>query len=146
MKARGLFLAFDYGEKRIGCAVGQRLTQTARPLPTIVNVKRHEPQWDKINKVIQEWKPEALIVGIPRDMYDQSQQTTIAALTFAADLKTKYSLTVHQIDERLTTREARAEVFAQGGYKALQKSEIDSIAACLILEQWLKQQAFDSNF
>lgn len=140
MKTTGLFLAFDYGEKRIGCAVGQMITKKARPLATLVNPQRHQPVWDKVDKLIREWIPEALIVGVPRDMYDQIQHSTQAALKFAKALELRYGLVVHEIDERLTTREARTEIFSSGGYKALKNSEIDSIAACIILEQWLQQQ------
>lgn len=132
-----MFMAFDFGFKRIGVAVGHGLTGSARPLPTL-QAKQGEPQWDQIKHMIQDWRPEALIVGLPTRIDGQEQYTTTAARHFAESLKTHFRLPVHLVDERLSTVEARARIFEQGGYKQLKRTEIDSMAACIILNQWIQ--------
>lgn len=131
-----VYLGFDFGYKRIGTAVGQRITQQARPLTTIAAIAGI-PHWPHIKKLIDEWRPKALIVGLPTCVDDSSLYTTEAARLFAQQLEQQFKLPVHLVDERLTTVEARAQLFEQGGYQKLKKTPIDNIAACLILEQWL---------
>lgn len=137
--ASDILLAFDFGTKRIGVAVGQTVTKTARPLATL-SAKEGQPQWEEVDKLIKTWRPNALVVGIPLNMDGTPQAITQAARNFAEALRKKYQLPVHGIDERLTTRDAREKVFAKGGYKALQNEQIDSVAAQLILETWFMQK------
>lgn len=132
----GVYLGFDFGYKRIGLAVGQRLTCSARPLTTLV-AKQGIPDWNVVAKVIAQWSPLALIVGIPTCIDDTELYTTAAARRFAKQLGKQFALEVHLVDERLSTVEARGHLFEQGGYKKIKKTEIDGIAACIILEQWL---------
>lgn len=132
-----VYLGFDFGYKRIGVAVGQVITQSARPLTTL-DAKQGVPDWQMIGKLIKEWFPLALIVGLPTCLDDSEQYTTPAARNFAKQLRTRFALPVHLVDERLTTVEARAQLFAAGGYRKLKNTQIDSIAASLILEQWLQ--------
>lgn len=134
---RGVYIGFDFGYKRIGVAVGQRFTCSASPLPTL-DAKQGIPAWDTVQKVITQWQPEALIVGLPTCINDNELYTTEAARRFAKQLEKRFALPVHLVDERLSTVEAREQVFAQGGYRKLKKTEIDGIAACVILEQWLQ--------
>ena len=96
------------------------------------------PDWNEVEKLIQQWQPEALVVGIPINMDDTEYWLTDAAREFAEKLSKKTKLNVHQIDERLSTVEAREQLFEQGGFKALKKSAIDSLSAKLILETWLR--------
>ncbi|MBN9229791.1 MAG: Holliday junction DNA helicase RuvA [Legionella sp. 40-6] len=133
----GVFLGWDYGFKRIGVAVGQMLTCSATPLPTI-KAQEGVPDWHGVTRLIKEWNPQALIVGLPTCIDDSELFTTSAARQFAQDLKSRYGLPVHLVDERLSTVEARGQLFAQGGYKKIKKSAVDGIAACVILEQWLQ--------
>ena len=132
----GIFLGFDFGYKRIGLAVGQHLTGSATPLPTL-DAKQGVPNWGEVEKKIKQWRPGALIVGLPKAMDDTELYTTALARGFARQLRKRFSLPVYLVDERLTTKEARSHLFAEGGYKKIKKTEIDSIAACIILEQWL---------
>lgn len=132
----GVFLGFDFGFKRIGVAVGQRLTGSASPITTL-SAQQGVPAWDKVQTLIRQWSPEACIVGLPTCIDNTEQYTTQAARVFAEQLRQRYALPVHLVDERLSTKEARAQLFAAGGYRKLKKTEIDSIAACIILEQWL---------
>jgi putative holliday junction resolvase len=130
------YLCFDFGTKRIGVAVGQDITKSASPLPCL-HTKQGVPDWDAISALIASWRPSGLVVGIPLNLDDRAQPITRKARAFAKELETRYALPVYHVDERLTTKEARSRVFAAGGYKALQKEPIDSIAAKLMLEEWL---------
>lgn len=132
----GIYLGFDFGYKNIGVAVGEQITHTARPLATIT-AKAGVPDWALVQKVITTWQPLALIVGLPKYVDGTEQYTTSAARNFAAQLKKRFALPVHLVDERLSTKEARSKLFASGGYRKIQKSQVDGFAACIILEQWL---------
>ncbi|STY30550.1 Holliday junction resolvase [Legionella wadsworthii] len=132
-----VYIGFDFGYKRIGVAVGQQLTCSASPLATL-NALRGVPEWNSVAKVIAQWSPQALIVGIPTCIDGSELYTTAAARRFAKELQKRFSLPVHLVDERLTTVEAREQLFTQGGYRKIKQSEVDSIAACVILEQWLQ--------
>lgn len=136
----GFFLGFDYGFKRIGVAVGQSITANARPLTTVL-ASNGQPNWVDVDQLVQEWQPEALIIGLPTCLDGKEQYTTVAAKAFAKKLAKRYSLDVHLVDERLTTVEARSRLFAQGGYRRIQQSQVDAVAAVLILEQWLQEQS-----
>lgn len=132
-----VLLGFDFGMKRIGVAVGQTLLKKATPLMTLA-AKSGQPDWLIIAKLIKEWGVNALVVGIPINIDGTSQTVTEDAKKFSQALHTHFNLPVYEVDERLTTKEARQRVFEQGGYKQLQKEQIDSIAAKLILEQWFQ--------
>lgn len=138
-KAFDTYLSFDFGLKRIGVAVGQVITRSATPLP-IVFAQEGVPNWDTIDALMKEWRPKAIVIGMPLNMDGTKQDISYAAEHFASQLQERYHLPVHLVDERLTTKEARARVFEQGGYKALKKQAIDSHAAKLILESWLANQ------
>lgn len=135
----GVYLGFDFGYKRIGMAVGQRLTGSASPLHTL-DAKHGAPDWQHLQTLINQWRPLALIVGLPTCIDDTELHTTAAAKRFAKQLQKRYELPVYLVDERLSTVEARSMLFAEGGYRKLKHSEIDSMAACVILEQWLHEQ------
>src|SRR5579883_676282 len=105
-----ILIAFDFGMKRIGVAIGQTITQTARPLDTI-QAKEGVPNWSAITKLIEKWLPDALVVGIPRNMDGTDQRITHLARDFAQQLRDRYELPVHEMDERLTTKDARERLF-----------------------------------
>ena len=134
---KGIYIGFDFGFKRIGMAVGQRLTCTASPLTTII-ATHGVPNWDIIQQQIVKWKPDGLVVGLPTCIDDKALYTTSAAKKFARVLGQRCLLPVHLVDERLSTVEARAYLFELGGYRKIKKTEVDSIAACIILERWLQ--------
>jgi len=130
------FLAFDFGTTKMGLASGQKITATATPLPPI-KAQHGKPDWEQLTLLISKWKPDALIVGRPLNMDGSEQEVTLLAEKFAARLHGRYGLPVFLQDERLTTVDARSEIFAREGYQGIQKRSIDSLAACLILESWL---------
>ena len=133
----GVYLGFDFGYKRIGVAVGQQLTASASPLSTL-EARLGVPNWEMVQKLLNQWRPVALVVGLPTCIDDKEQYTTAASKGFARQLRRRFKLPVHMVDERLSTVEARAHLFASGGYRNIKNSEVDSIAACIILEQWLQ--------
>ena len=133
-------LAFDFGTKSIGCAVGQSITGTAQALPAF-KAQDGIPNWEHIEKCLREWKPQVVVVGLPLNMDGSEQDLTLRAKKFAQRLHGRFGVNVVLQDERLTTTEARAEIFQRGGFKALNKGKIDGISACLILESWFEQGA-----
>lgn len=138
IKKEGYIVAFDFGTKRIGVAVGQRVTETATPL-TPVAARNGVPQWELVEKIIQTWKPRALVVGLPLNRDGTDQPLTKLVRIFIADLKKRTHLAVYEVDERLSTVEARSRLFDEGGYSALKKNSIDCVAAKVILEDWFSR-------
>ena len=118
----GTLLAFDFGTKSIGVAVGQRITGTARPLPAIK---------------AQDGTPD--IVGLPLNMDGTEQPLTARARKFANRIHGRFGVEVKLHDERLSTVEARSGLFEQGGYRALNKGKVDSASAVIILESYFEQ-------
>src|SRR5690348_12316688 len=108
-----IVLGFDFGMKRIGVAVGQAITKSARPLTTL-KANQGVPQWEVLNKLIKTWQPDALVVGIPLNMDGTEQPLTQAAAAFSNELKQRYGLPVYGMDERLSTKDARERLFNQG--------------------------------
>lgn len=131
----GRVLAFDYGTKRIGVALGILETQIAQPLTTI-HVKKNIP-WNEIDTLMQAWKPKLLLIGTPLNMDGTEQAITIEARAFAKQLNERYHIAIEGVDERLSTRAARAELFEKGGYSSLQGGQVDAMAAKLLIVQWL---------
>ena len=129
-----VLIGFDFGMRKIGMAVGQTVSCTAQPLPPL-KAQDGIPAWDDIQTIIDEWGPNALVVGMPYAMDQSEQEITFAARKFARRLENKYHLPVHLVDERLTTREARDILQEQGSHARL----VDSHAAALILESWLRE-------
>ncbi|MBX3708404.1 MAG: Holliday junction resolvase RuvX [Gammaproteobacteria bacterium] len=138
-KTPRILIGFDFGMKRIGVAIGQTITQTARPLDTI-QAKEGIPNWSAITKLIHKWLPDALVIGIPLNMNGTEQPITQYARQFANSLKERFQLPVYEIDERLTTKDAREQLFTQGGYKLLQDGQVDRVAAQLILQNWFAEK------
>jgi len=134
--AHDTLIGFDFGIKSIGVAIGQTLTRTANPL-TSLTAKDGTPQWAQIDKLLTTWQPTGLVVGIPYG--ENMERVAKAAAQFAHVLAQRYTLPVYTVDERLSSKAARAKLQAEGGYKALNKPAVDAMAAKLILEQWLKE-------
>lgn len=139
MRPEGIIIGFDFGLRRIGVAVGQTVTKTAHA-EGMVPAEKGEPRWDMLEALIKKWRPKALVVGIPLNMDGTEQPITLRARAFMQILSERLGLPVFGVDERLTTIEARARVFESGGYKALQKTSIDAMAAKILLEAWLEEK------
>jgi putative holliday junction resolvase len=132
------FIAFDFGTKKMGVAVGQNVTLTASPLESLPMTKG-SPNWQSITQLIAKWHPVAFILGIPLNMDATEQAITHKARNFASLLQAKFGLPVYEVDERLSTVAARQQLYELGGYSALRKVSIDSFAAKLLLESWMSE-------
>lgn len=133
----GTLLAFDFGTKSIGVAIGQRITGTARPL-TAIKANDGTPDWRQFEKLLKEWQPELVVVGLPLNMDGTNQPLTDRARKFANRLHGRFGVKVELQDERLSTVEARAGLFERGGFRALNKGSIDSASAVIILESYFE--------
>lgn len=144
MSQETMILGFDWGMKRIGTAIGNSILGQATPLKTLL-AQSGLPDWNIIEKWIKEWRLKAFVVGVPTKIDGQSLYTTELAQQFCALLEQRFHLPVYPVDERLTTVEARQQLFEEGGYRKIQSSEVDSYAARLILEQWFFEQALKNK-
>ena len=131
-KAKSL-LGFDYGLKQIGVASGQTLTNTAEGI-TILKAVDGIPDWVQVEKLLQEWQPDLVVVGLPLNMDDSESDLSSRARKFARRLNGRFGIQVEMVDERLTSREAKMLGREQGTQDI---TKIDHIAASLILQSWL---------
>ncbi len=130
------YLAFDYGEKRIGTAVGDTITGTARPLTTLTG------GFDAVLKLIAEWRPAALVVGLPLMEDGTDQRITTLTRKFAKELALRSKLPVHFSDERYSSRAADdllRDARSSGAMtRRVKKGDRDGLAAKILLEQFLQ--------
>ncbi len=121
-----MFLALDYGLKRTGVAVGNRMLRTATPQGTIA--AEGDARFAKIAERLKEWQPDALVVGVPTHPDGCEHENPLRARKFARQLRGRFGLQVHEVDERYTTTEAHR----------LGARDADAAAAAIILEQFLR--------
>ncbi|NOQ15305.1 MAG: Holliday junction resolvase RuvX [Methyloprofundus sp.] len=134
------YLGFDFGNKKIGTAVGQLETKTASPLETIRSLNQ-VPNWDKISQLIDEWQPTGLVVGVSRQADGSDNPITPRMLKFCRQLNGRYNLPVFQVDEALSTFEAKQMLYDDVQLSATKLWAVqDQLAAQLILQSWLNQQ------
>jgi putative holliday junction resolvase len=119
------YLAFDFGIKRIGVASGNTLTRSATALGSVA--EEGDKRFEAIGKLIAQWQPDALVIGVPRHPDGAAHENTARAMRFARQLQGRFGLPVHEVDERYTTTQARAQ-----GAK-----DLDAASAAIILEQFL---------
>lgn len=134
----GILLAFDFGEKRIGVASGNTLMKTAQPLITIHSEKTDE-RFAVIGKLLDEWQPAALVVGLPCHEDGQPHAMTALCRRFANRLKGRYKLPVILVDERYTSAAASEALNAQGIRGIRQKALLDQVAAQQILQAYFDE-------
>lgn len=121
-----IFLGFDYGPKRTGVAVGNRLLRTATPTGTIR--AEGDPRWERIAALLREWQPDGLVIGVPRHPDGAPHENTERARRFGRQLHGRFRLPVFEVDERYTTTEALS----------LGARDADAAAAAILLEQFLR--------
>jgi putative holliday junction resolvase len=121
-----LFLAVDYGLKRTGMASGNRITQSATPMPTVK--ASGDAQLLEVVKRVKAWQPDALVIGVPFHPDGAAHENTKRARKFANQLRDRTKLTVYEVDERYSTTEAHS----------LGAADADAASACIILEQFLR--------
>ncbi len=133
----GTYLGFDFGYKKIGVAVGETITVTASPLQTIRSINQ-SPDWQILSRLIKEWKPTGLVVGISRKMDGTDNPVTPRIIKFCNQLEGRYQLPVFKQDETLSTFEAKQMLFDDVNVTATKLWEVqDQLAAQLILQSWL---------
>ena len=132
-------LGFDYGKKRIGIATGQTITHSATPCTTLNQVDGN-PDWQAIEAEIKQWKPQALIVGMPYHTDGSENKMTTAARQFCYELEKRFKLPVFQVDEALSSQQAEEFLKQDMKINKQNKHEIDRIAAAIIVQRWLDQQ------
>lgn len=128
-------LAFDFGTQRIGVAVGAAMLRNARPLTTI-DAAANAPRFDAIAKLIAEWQPARLVVGLPFNMDGSEHEMTARCRRFAQQLDGRFRLPVDFMDERLSSAEAEARLRAGGRDLRRSKRDIDAEAAAVILQSY----------
>ncbi len=134
-------LGFDVGSRRIGVAVGNTLSASARPVG-VLDVFEQGPNWSVLDSWVREWAPEAMVIGNPIALDGGSQPAQVKAIDFAHAVSKRYNKAISLIDERNSSIEA-AQRFAQsrarGESKRHQADQLDAWAAVIILERWFLQ-------
>lgn len=131
-------LGFDFGTSRMGVAIGQSITGTARPLAPL-KAKEGIPNWDEIAKLVDEWQPDAFVVGLPLDMEGTENEMCQRARKFAKRLHGRFNRPYFMMDERLSSYEAKGQVIAQGGQRNFKENSVDGLAAQMIVETWFME-------
>lgn len=134
----GTVLAFDFGERRIGVAVGEIQLGVAHPLATI-EAESNDDRFGRIEKLVTEWHPVLLLVGLPLAMDGSEHAMTALARRFAQRLEGRYGIETRLVDERLTSVEAERQVREMGRDVRTSRAKVDQLAARLILESYLNQ-------
>jgi putative Holliday junction resolvase len=138
-----LILAFDFGTRRLGVASGDTLTRTARTLTTL-DCARGIP-WDAIDRLVAEYAPAQFVVGLPYNMDGTPTLLTDASRAFGTDLKNRYRTTVALVDERLSSREAEAQLRAARAAGLRRRrtthADVDMVAARILLLRWFDDPA-----
>ena len=137
LPARGTVLAFDFGEKRIGVAVGECELRSASALTTF-DAETNDARWAAIGRLLDEWKPALLVVGLPLSPEGVPHDMTARAERFARQLEGRYRLPVVLQDERYTSAEADSQLRDEGGVRdwRSRKQKLDAHAAQLILKDY----------
>lgn len=131
-------MAFDYGLRQLGVAVGNRTTATAQALTTL-KANDGTPRWEEIQALLEEWQPQLLLVGLPLNMDGSSSELSRRAEKFGRRLQGRFRLPVEFMDERLSSFDAKQQL-RNGGHKGDYKaSPADALAAELILRSWLEE-------
>jgi len=131
-------MGFDFGTQKIGVAIGQKLTQTASPLPEIP-AKDGQPSWETVAALIAEWQPDAFVVGIPLNEDGTDNALTKRARKFGNRLHGRFGLPLFTANEHLSSYDARDQILQYSGRAAKSNRHIDSVAAALIIETWFAE-------
>ncbi|SAL38989.1 Holliday junction resolvase-like protein [Caballeronia turbans] len=147
MSREATLLAFDYGEKRIGVAVGNTLTKSARALLTLENRDR-EYRFVEVRKLLDEWKPDAVVVGMPMHPDGTPHAMSALAKRFGNQVNGRFNVPVQWVDERYSSVDAKADLRERGVRTNTRGrfDEIDAEAARVILQQYLDGLADDHEF
>ena len=134
----GNIIGFDFGQKRIGVAIGNNISKSAQALITIESTSSNQ-KFEVIQKIMDEWQPVSIVVGMPFNVDGSEHKVTNLCKKFAKQLEQKYALPIHLIDERYTSIEASYEIQDKKIDLKKKKLLIDQIAAKIILQSYLDQ-------
>ena len=137
-------LGFDFGEKRIGIATGQTITGT-QPRSLRLTQVNQKPDWHGIEKLINEWQPDILMVGIPKYLDGSDSEMSKRAERFSRQLEGRFNLPVDTVNEALSSFEAEQQLQKNKKIDQHNKQEIDKMAAAIIVQSWLEQKIHDSR-
>lgn len=133
-------LAFDFGLRQIGVAVGNTTLQSTQAL-TVVSARNGKPDWQAIEKILRDWQPDLLVVGDPLNMDGSTGEMSERAQKFARRLHGRFGTAIEMADERLSSFEAKQSMREQGHRGDYKDKPIDSYAAELILQTWFREAA-----
>jgi putative Holliday junction resolvase len=131
-------LAFDFGLKHIGVAIGQEITNTAQTFFSL-DAKNGEPDWSQLDPLVKEWDPKLMVVGNPLNMDGSDSEIKKNSDKFSDLINKRYKVPVELMDERLTTREAKARLKSEEGSFISTGKDTHQIAAQIILENWFSE-------
>ena len=133
-----VILAFDFGLKHIGVAIGQEITNTAQTFFSL-DAKNGEPDWSQLDPLVKEWNPKLMVVGNPLNMDGSDSEIKKNSDKFSDLINKRYNIPVELMDERLTTREAKARLKSEEGSFISTGKDTHQIAAQIILENWFSE-------
>ncbi|MCK5894548.1 MAG: Holliday junction resolvase RuvX [Endozoicomonadaceae bacterium] len=136
LKPARTLMAFDFGTRNIGVAIGQSITGTASALPGL-KARDGLPDWQQVNHLMNEWNPDVLVVGIPLNMNGTESEMSLRARKFGNRLYGRFGKAWHAADERLSTYEAKEWANCLGHSGSYRDNPVDSMAAQIILESWM---------
>ena len=133
-----VILAFDFGLKHIGVAIGQEITNTAQTFFSL-DAKNGEPDWSQLDPLVKEWNPKLMVVGNPLNIDGSDSEIKKNSDKFSDLINKRYNVPVELMDERLTTREAKARLKSEEGSFISTGKDTHQIAAQIILENWFSE-------
>lgn len=142
-KPEKIIIGFDFGLRHIGVAIGQFITQTATPLTTL-SARDGVPNWLEVQNILEKWRPDDLVVGVPLHLDGATQPMTFCAKRFINKLRARFNIPTHPVDERLSTWEAKTRAPVKViHHPSKAKAHLDKMhayAAVVLVEQWMAEQ------
>ena len=136
----GVIVAFDFGLKHIGMAVGQEITNTAQTFYSL-KAESGEPNWDELDIIVRDWQPKLFVVGNPINMDGSDSVIKEKSDKFSNLIRQRYNIPVELMDERLSTREARERMKSDSGHFVDASADTHQISAQIILESWFREKS-----
>jgi len=135
-----IYIAFDYGLKKTGVAIGQSITKTASPL-TSLSMNNGEPDWSEIDTIFKDFKPSCAVFGMPEEHINSNKILVDNIKAFSSGIKQRYGISIKFINEHLTSQIAKDQLKEQRQegilQRQLKKGQVDSMAASIILQEWM---------
>ena len=136
----GVIVAFDFGLKHIGMAVGKEITNTAQTFYSL-KAESGEPNWDELDIIVRDWQPKLFVVGNPINMDGSDSDMKEKSDKFSNLIRQRYNIPVELMDERLSTREARERMKSDSGHFVDASADTHQISAQIILESWFREKS-----